>query len=607
MRLVSRHGTSITSVGTAFPLAVCTHQSCVVTGKRRLWLLTARHVVWPEGSPTTPPTELKVDFPSAVNVAWRGGPFDANVAFDPKKKAPDAPSQDWVLLEAELPADVEPWPWTLLDRAELHRLHSGGTWPIFYAEGYPTRAASAARDGVGNDLHRLVGRVEPPIVRSNVIHLVLYADSGKVMLLNARGLSGGPVRVEERLVGLIVEAFASDSKLLGQPVVAGTIYALPLAPIVEVLSEAGFDLPSAGVLSAGDNQHLVDAAVALEDRLGREQLDVALVTALQMLQPGLRADQGPRWLARVVRLLAGFPRDAPDDPLPILLGSLTSQIQEVASAFSACTVNPAPPRPPRLDALVVRVVWASLDHLAVEVQAAERCGRQIGEWSPAQRSPPDPSAVRAAATIVLEPWMKLFGRHFPLEVFVPDDLLDLAFDEMEVRTSPVTRSRIGARAPVVQRVRRPMGFDPPAAGIRSARRDAFNALRLPVHVHGPTATIPAGPPPPAIRLDVSQADRATWYDFASTSEDLVVALLDRPPRGLPDPCVGFMLLSAEVPVVGWDRGDGEHIVHLFTDPVDDAPLADRLHRYRQAYPDARFTVCVQASPDDDEDLLVAPS
>ena len=171
-------------------------------------VLTALHVVADRNQPALAP------YPGEIVLTFPGGAVKASILQNYWDRL-----ADWVLLRCETPPPVQPLP-----LAELRE--DGIAWETY---GFPD---ANPRDGMVN-----IGEVSNRLgaLQGSPVFQLFSREAAAGQGAPVKGLSGGPVIVQNALVGLLRFALMKDNLT-----VAGTLYACPVA---SVLAKAGDLLP----------------------------------------------------------------------------------------------------------------------------------------------------------------------------------------------------------------------------------------------------------------------------------------------------------------------------------------------------------------------------
>jgi hypothetical protein len=333
------------TIGTAFAVA---RLEAAPGASGRTLLLTARHVVYMgEEAPGTPVT-ISLDFPDAT-LDELGAPatFVATVVMDGAERpggAPD-PSDDWVVLEATLPAAVEPFPWGILDPAAIGPAVGDDRAFPCGGSGYPMGALGR--------FHRVRGSIMAAIGTGTSAFLMMAVASADGGNVDPRGFSGGPMSVGEVAVALFARSTALGSSIVGNAEVSGRRYARPLQGIMARVA-ARFAVPGAAptlaALGAPRPVQLPPVAPVLEDvclavqelvanavRAGAVgELDDVCAKVLATLTdlPGGGVVSRPHTLVLAVqRLLPGIVRGA-GSPLVRLLQAVSGEREDLRDHFA---------------------------------------------------------------------------------------------------------------------------------------------------------------------------------------------------------------------------------------------------------------------------------
>lgn len=606
-----------TSIGTAFPIAA---EGLAPSGAQRVLLLTARHVVYPDDQPPGTPTAISLAFPD-------GEPAVAKEAYraDLRLDGADRPGgadlrEDWALLAAELPAAVTPLPWGILEPADVERAISQNDPPGFTALGYPL--------GNGGDFHGALGKAGPARRPEGVPYLVLGVDGGFSANVDPRGYSGGPMLVGDAVTGILTRSRVLETRILGTLPVGGALLARPLLGVIEAIRAAGVPLPLPRGLSfrppTPESARALAATQAILEALddaGRAALDADAAPAVDALALLVRVDAADRHtFLRAVQQLLVYPV-TPGAPLVRFLQELAPRHPPVAAALATILDEPAsvapvagpgpvppplvPPAPRPPGGFVLDVRWAGQDQRRVLVMLRERLpGGLVTRET--REVDAEPELIVAACGALLAPSAGGLGEARPIEVWVPPELAEGAFDEAPVDLGMDGVLPVGGLAPVTLRIRWPQPVQTPA-DVAAARAQELARLVLPQAVAGPfdARDLPTGQPC-AVRL-APGADANTWLKHARKEKTLLLVALDQPPALTSPASPARAVLRGGVPVVAWERAPAGKLVSLVTASPPATPLVKGVFDLRAADDTARISVIV-APPDDPipDDPLLSP-
>jgi hypothetical protein len=627
-RVTATVPTKPSTVGTAFAVA---RLEVAPGASARTLLLTARHVVYMGAEAPGTPVTIALDFPDATLVEL-GAPatFVATVVMDGAERAGGAPdpTDDWVVLEATLPAAVEPFPWGILDPEEVDRAVTDDRAVPCGGMGYPT--------GALNRFQRVRGAITGVIGTGTSAFLTMAVASSDGGNVDPAGFSGGPMSVGEVAVALFARSTALASGIVGKAEVAGTRRARPLQTIMARVA-AKLAIPGAAptlaALGAPRPVQLPPVDPVLEEvclavqelaadavRAGTvDDLDDVcanvLTTTLADLPGGVVSKPHTLVLA-VQRLLPGIARGA-GAPLVRLLRALGAERQAIRDHLAPRlselldVATPAPPPPAPIAAapsgLVLDVAWADpQDRKNARVTLRERVGGEL-RLRATQDAAADATSLLAACAALLQPRRSQLSEKRPLEVWAPFELAELAFDQAVLRNGEDEDDPIGALAPVTLRIRWPSPLDVPAEVVQG-RAGALAALTVPLAALPGPMSEPPPDDPRGLLLDSAGADPKIWRLHARNRGNLLLVAIATPPAPGSPSKLAQAVLRGGVPVVAWERGSSEHLAALLRDGPNPLPLAQRLLRYRTSHPRAQLTVvlCPPGEPVPTDDLLSLP-
>jgi hypothetical protein len=618
-----------TSVGTAFPIAR------LDPSPERPWntlLLTARHVLSPEGTNAPmPPPRIVLDFPdtSVELLEEKEGvdPFTAVLVMDGAERPGGEldPTDDWVLLGANLPEVVAPFLWGILDESEVTLARGGGSTLGCSGAGYPTT-------GKLNNFKWVRGSVVDAGGRETRAYLAMSVNASDNLNTDPAGFSGGPMAIGEVIFALFSTSIALGSAIVGNAEVGGTRRARPLQPIMARVAEKFgqlatprpiLELPAdddlkqictvaqtlaANALSAGTLAALDQACAAV---LGTLLRDLPTEHVIDLL-PGDGKDAPPHTFVRAVQRLVRLAKGE-KSPLMRMLGRLAAQLPTVREAFGQLLTGvdaaAPPPEPPVAAApapVVLDVAWASAQDKQ-KVRITLRAPHGLGKGANCEADAAAEPMIRACEAL-LQPWLAQLGETRPVEVWAPFDFADVAFHSAKLQGGEEDESDpVGALAPVTLRVRWPTPLNVPPE-VAQARAAALKTLTLPVAtLPGPMSETPKDDPE-SLLLDSGAADPDVWRGYARNHPKLLVVAIAATSTPGSIAKLAKAVQRGGVPVVVWQRGNGDHLSPLLRSPVPRLTLRRRLLDYRNDHRTADFTVVLTPSIEclPTDDLLSNP-